>query len=657
MWVIVVIGIIAALPVIYDRMKTESSSKKVEIVFDYRDLVDIADFQPKPADFINEQLDKLKQAGVSTMALYDSTLDELQKSRRIMIYSSKDVANLTQSVLPVNENFTYILFTNKEYERTLSPIITETFTSLGIEVSPWTFHGQAGLLLKTSPEDAMLKPMQPDPITMQMLHDKGFIILPRLADTIPYNQAAMEKLFDKYEAMGVKRILFDGDSVKGYNDNAKMNSLAAFAEVLNKHGIGIAAIENLKKPQLGFNKLAYLTHYNVVRLYSLSDADASLDVDTIADRFALATKDRNIRMLYLNAGPTRDLTKAEISNPLDNLIKSLDEPGASIDRIKQNGFELGQAEPFKVVDSSWQRYLKLIVAGAGVAFVALCISYFIPGITLIAFVLGLVGSSGLFLLSSHVFEQALALFVAISGPTIAMVLAVRKVRKVSERSPNLPAGKRLAHAVVLFITTSLTSLMAVPYVIALLNNVTYQLRLDQFRGVSLLHAAPIGLVALYIFLYRGKSVTSEIRKVLRMPITVLWVIAVAVIGVIGLYYLSRTGNNGTVSPLEMSFRSFLENTFHVRPRTKEFLMGHPLFVAGVFVALKYRRAIIVLIIGAIGQLSMVDTFAHIHTPVILSIIRDFLGMGLGLIIGLIFVGVLQIAERCWHRWSPRLLKP
>jgi hypothetical protein len=168
--------------------------------------------------------------------------------------------------------------------------------------------------------------------------------------------------------------------------------------------------------------------------------------------------------------------------------------------------------------------------------------------------------------------------------------------------------------------------------------------------VSLLHIVPIGLVALYIFLYgTGDSVLGNTKRILSMPLTVMWIVAIGIIGAAGMYYLTRTGNAGQVSGLELTFRSVLENTFGVRPRTKEFLLGHPLFFAGIFLALRYRWAMVLLIAGTIAQLSMVDTFAHIHTPLLLSIIRIFLGLGIGVLIGLVIIVAWQIGEMIWTR--------
>lgn len=655
LWILVVLGVAAALPVGYDRLQTESTAKNVEFVFDYRDLVDISVYQAHPQDFISEQLDRLKEAGVSSMALFESTLDEFVKSRRITVYDGQQVADLTGNVTPTNDNYTYITFNTDESKNQIKPIIEETFKRIDIPVRSWTFKDLDGLILETPKANAYLKPMTQDPITIAMLRERGFTIVPRLSDSLPYDQAYMERLMSYFADNGVKRVLFDGESVRGFNDNEDMESLEAFGELLNKYNIGLTAIENIKKPQKGFEKLAYLTDYNVVRIYSLSERDASLKVDVISDRFVLASKDRNIRMFYLNAEPLRDSTKASITDPINNLIESLTEPGNAIKDIEKNGFTIGQAEPFKVKDSSMQRYFKIGALIGSVALIALMISYFIPFLTIPAFVLGLIGSAGLYVLNAELMEQALALGTSISGPTVAMILAIRKVNVASRTFTDISTGRRLTHAIVLFLKTTILSLAAVPLVIALLNNVTYMLVLDQFRGVNLLAMAPMLLTAIYVLLYRGgKATRSGVTSLLKTPINIAMVIAAGILGVAGMYYLSRTGNAGQVSSIEMAFRSFLENTFGVRPRNKEFLFAHPIMLLGLFLSFKYRHAAYLLIFGAMGQLSIVGTFTHIHSPIYISAVRGLLGLVLGLILGLVAILVWQLAERIWKRWSPLL---
>lgn len=649
LWLIVIIGLIASLPVAVQRVQTEQTADRVELVFDYRDLVDISGYQTDPAAYVDEQLDRLKEMGIQSVAMYESTLSELKNARRITIYNSNDAAMLQRKVVNPKENFTYILFQTPEDEAGLAPMITKTFQDQGIPVKVWSFDGKQGLVLETTLENAVMKSMSPDPIAMKKLHEKGFTIVPRLSDSMPFDEDLVEEQLAMFEELGVTRILFDGDAVKGYSEDASMGSLSIFAELLNKHGIGIASIEGLKAPQKGFTKLAYLTDYNVVRIHSISEEESFNSPKVLGDRLALAAKDRNIRMFYLNAAAKRDISKSTLIDSLDNLEQTLIGSGKGIAKIEDNGFTMGTAKPFDVVDSGWQRYAKLVAVIGAVAFIALLLSYFVPYVMLPAFVLGLIGAAGLIVLKPHLAEQALALGVSISAPTIAMVVAIRRI----EMSPVVTGfGKRLGLVSALFARTSLISLMAVPFIIALLNNITYSLVLDQFRGVSLLHFAPIALTALYVFLYRGKSVFSEAKRWLMMPFTLLWVVGGIVVAAAGYYYMSRTGNGGSASSIEMMLRTFLENTFGVRPRNKEFLFAHPLFLVGAFIAFRYRIGQFILIAAVMGQLSMVDTFAHIHTPIIISLVRTVLGLGLGFIFGVIAVCVWYLIERCWDKWQP-----
>ena len=56
---------------------------------------------------------------------------------------------------------------------------------------------------------------------------------------------------------------------------------------------------------------------------------------------------------------------------------------------------------------------------------------------------------------------------------------------------------------------------------------------------------------------------------------------------IALYvYVSRTGNTGTATAFERSFRQFLDNVLGVRPRTKEFLIAYPVLLALYTMAIK-----------------------------------------------------------------------
>ncbi|CAM3695598.1 DUF5693 domain-containing protein [Cohnella lubricantis] len=658
LWVVVLIGLVGTLPLIYARMQTEASAKKVEFVMDYRDLLQASMTQPDPQSYVDKQLTLLKSAGVNAMSVYESTLEELVWAGEVSVFGAQQAAMLEGKLPQVGDNRTYLLFNKPEDEVVYRPMIEAAFAAEG--VSGWSAQGRDGLLIGTSPDYATMRAMQPNPLAIQKLRDLGFLIVPRLSDRLPYNDEEIGRWIDSFKANGVTRIIFDGDAVTGYSNQAAQGSLNLFAERLKQAGIGIGAIENLKAPQKGFGTLSKLLDYDVVRVHSVSEAEMSAaNPSTLADRFLLAVKDRNLRMIYLNAMAAKDVSKGQINVPIDTIAKSLAGPDGAIKQIGEFGFVPGEAHAFDVHKAPVEKLWKALAILGAVALIALTIGLFIPAILVPVTIIGLIGGAGVLALSSSLLDQALALATAIAAPTAAMALLIRWLRTKHDRKDALPrsAWARLGGAILLYVRTSVISVFAVPFVIALLNDITYELVLQQFRGVSLLHLAPIALVALYAVLYGyGSSVRANVVNLLKQPITVLWVAVIAVVGAMGMYYLSRTGNGGAASGLELQFRSFLESTFGVRPRTKEFLLGHPIFLVGLFIALRYRWGLVLIVAATIGQLSMVDTFAHIHTPVYLSAMRDLLGLALGGAIGLVGIAVWRIVEVLWQRYGSAAIR-
>jgi hypothetical protein len=150
---------------------------------------------------------------------------------------------------------------------------------------------------------------------------------------------------------------------------------------------------------------------------------------------------------------------------------------------------------------------------------------------------------------------------------------------------------------------------------------------------------------------------GKAQRILASKISVLWVICAVVIGAVGMYYLSRTGNEGSASSLEMVFRNFLENTLGVRPRNKEFLFAYPALVFGIYLCLKRHMAgLYLMIVSAIGPASSIGSFTHLHTPLYISFIRVLLGVGLGAIFGLILIVAWELVVRGWKKWVIPLSK-
>ncbi|GKU76914.1 DUF5693 family protein [Paenibacillus sp. L3-i20] len=681
LWVITLIGVLAALPLGVQRMTMEKSSNNIEYVFDYRDLVEVSELQSSPQQFLDKQLKLLKDSGVTTMAVYESSLRELMQAGRLTYYNEKDAALLQGKLPDKRSNNTYILFHGaEEYER-IAPIVRDAYDRMGVAHREWSYQDRKGMIIEQSLSAAILKTMDFDPMSLEAIKNAGFRILPRFSDrVVPFDGVRTDAQLARLKEYGVTRLLFDGDQAKGTANQSDLQSLDSFGALLNKYDIGLTTIENLKEPQKGINKLAYLTNYNVARLYSLSAEDSEKMTQAgIADRFLLAAKDRNIRMFFLNTQLLASTDTGLLTNSIEKLAFAMGGENGVVSKLTEGGFPSGEVKPFVSENASWEKPLRGIVALGAIALITLLVAAFIPHVALLVFAIGLVGSAGLYVLNSSLMEQALALGAAVSAPTLGIIWVMNRIysRTIGERRmvggdqwnvggatleqegstqwifPNVSIGRRIGITLNWFIVATCITFIAVPLVFGLLNNITYSLVLEQFRGVSVLHLAPILLVAIYVFLYEGsdgRGVIGRAIRLLKQPITLLWVLAVAVLGAVGYYYLSRTGNTGQVSGIELLIRNWLESTVGVRPRFKEFMLGHPPLILGLFLAIRYRAAWVLIIVGTLGQLTMVSTFTHIHTPLYISIIRVLLGLGIGLVIGAIFIGAWIVLEGAWRKW-------
>ena len=113
------------------------------------------------------------------------------------------------------------------------------------------------------------------------------------------------------------------------------------------------------------------------------------------------------------------------------------------------------------------------------------------------------------------------------------------------------------------------------------------------------------------------------------------------------YYIYRTGNSATTSSAELAFRNFLENTLVIRPRTKEMIVGWPMLLLFIW-SLRRGMKFLPMVFGlgmTIGLVSVVNTFLHIRTPFLISLLRTGWGVLFGLLIGLALVLLAELIYR------------
>ncbi len=163
---------------------------------------------------------------------------------------------------------------------------------------------------------------------------------------------------------------------------------------------------------------------------------------------------------------------------------------------------------------------------------------------------------------------------------------------------------------------------------------------DMILGVAPLRGVKFQLVAPLLFGLFFLLSQKERNNVMDSNIQVKHLVW----GGLGLFilvflYLSRSGNHPliAVSEGERGLRDAMESLFGARPRFKEFLFAHPLFIWGLLhFKQDFFKGRFFIWLGLIGQISILNTFAHFHTPIEQALLRSFHGCWLGALIALPF---------------------
>jgi hypothetical protein len=189
-----------------------------------------------------------------------------------------------------------------------------------------------------------------------------------------------------------------------------------------------------------------------------------------------------------------------------------------------------------------------------------------------------------------------------------------------------------------------------------LADVRFLLELEIFRGVKLTFILPlllIGIVYLTRFNLFEPQDDRDAGRILRQVINLLnYPVSIKVLllfglGAIGAWiFIGRSGHTAgvPVPDFEIKIRAFLERVMYARPREKEFIIGHPAFLlAALATARQWPRLLhfLLVIAATIGQSTLVETFAHMRTPVMMSFIRGVDGLVLGALVGIVLVVVVH----------------
>jgi hypothetical protein len=243
-------------------------------------------------------------------------------------------------------------------------------------------------------------------------------------------------------------------------------------------------------------------------------------------------------------------------------------------------------------------------------------------------------------------RKLLALAGAIAFATMGVVAIPRAFTQAAPETYRecLLAGLRT------FATATVFALAGALVVVGLVSTPLLMEEIDRFAGVkAVIVLPPILAFAFYIYTRRFGNNPPDARESALAPVRVYQLALLAILGGAAILYIARSGNQGDISPstFELSLRSGLTTLLGVRPRTKEFLIGFPLMMLLPALRLEHKRLVGWLFaIGiAIGTSDVVDTFSHLHTPLVASLTRVFNGAVIGIVIGALAIAVYRLLER------------
>lgn len=624
--VIISLGVACALLGLQARMAAEGDSKTAAVLVDLNQVIDVAQKNNQPL----EQVLTKFSSHIDGVVYKEKNLADLEAQGVGTLKTGLEMQMLYPSAASrINSKWNYLIFQDAiSMERVVNHI--EAKCSVETVCEPLSGAGLPPYVLGTSAVKADLSAMGFgfDAAELEILRELDLAIVPQIRSWDPFTPDGLALVLGELTHNQVIAIAFNDANLPGVSDTTTWaDTRALIAAYLQERNLPIVAIEF--SAQKGIESLASAMDYQVLRLHSIVEKDmATMQEQKAVDRFQLATSERNISLIMVRFFPKTNVdTNIDY---LDHITAAMAQKGVlrGIPTVHMTGIA---PSPLTIATAI------LAVAACGYLLLA-AIGW--RRIGLVGAVLGAAGLLGLLAIGQQAIVQKITAFGAVVlFPTLSLWLLV----------PRTP----LSWYQCIFRTIEITafSLLGAVLMAGVLSQSSYMLHIHQFMGVKLAHALPILLVlgGFFLFAERDKHWLVKIKEVMDSSISVKYAaLCVVALGVVAIF-LMRTGNDAvTVSDLEISIRSWLDNLLYVRPRTKEFLLGQPFLMLLCYVGYK-KEYLPFLLVATIGQVSLVNTFAHIHTPVFISVLRTLNGLWIGIVIGLIFIVGWAMVMKIWGK--------
>ena len=673
--IIIGVGLFAALIIAGQRYFVESVNTQVDLAVDYKNVVDLAEREGLELDDV---LRMTKEAGITSLAIYDSTLERLGWQGKVFTLAGSEIlANYQTGTLTndlwrqtiefglVAPNRVYVIGGDLEsYNDTKEAL----FQRLGTErVKIFSVGGIEVIEVKAQSGDLMKMPLGLPHDEMNKARAFGFNILARPMNFAKCTAENVQFFFNRIEHYPISEIVFDGPAVLGAS-----NFLDLTAANFRQRNLTFGVIEHFSQlkfyPQLGMEYLAQaIGKDKIARLYAIpKDEQPKLEMSAAINRWSTTDRERNIRinLLRIYEKPEPEMTLLETNMKYFREVRAV---------LEGDGFTFGKASTFSNYYPNVILRV-LVIAGvvaAGILYLSLISRRFnrnrkfqlqlFAVLFIIATIPLLMGAGGKVRILAAFMSANLFPALAIIWQLDLLRVIQYKIRvknRAMRLKDNLSTLQLVLTSAFALLITGMLSMTGAAYLSGALSDVSYFLEFEIFRGIKLTFVLPLILVAV-AFLQRFNIVdevrnsvpaTQQIKELLDKSVSVKALLALMIVMGAFVVLIARSGHTSgmPVSGLEIKIRNLLEQIFYARPRSKEIFFGHPAFMLAFAAFLKKFPKVIcfaLVMAATVGQSSMVETFAHMRTPIFMSFMRGIDGLIPGAIIGAVLIVFLQIFSK------------
>lgn len=677
--IVLCLSIVSAILISVIRWRVEAGNRRVEMACDYGELSQLC---LQWGYDIDAFLLELKETGINSIAIEEETLERLSSEGRLTLITGEEVKK-SQYLAPVQsiflkdlikqdiEKYTFIVTSDFGLGEKIERMLVEKLGRKKVNRTERNWHERPVMVLSLYGMDEREISHLGIGFSTEKIEgiaNYGLRAILLLTNSPVISEVSIQALFSTVtDWRNISAVIFSGDSILGYPD-----FLDSVRRELDIEGVKLGIVEFLNQDGLG--EVTKNLYQKIVRVHSISPEEivaikqgGGIEVSRLITRFRRAVKERNVRLLYIRlpfiSGSSENL---QIQSNLDYIrgIKAA---------ILGSNFKIGFSQPFTPLPASLN-LLRLPIFLI-VLILPLWLISFHRSVSLSFYYFYLFASLALILFfwQEKLFIQTVALIAALSFPLLALTFGL-----LLPESSILRTHKQgnILRAVLFFLKVTITTIFGGLLIACLLSRLDFMLKVHQFRGVKVSFILPLIMGLFLLSGWREQSLKEKglirfyvgrVSEFLSRKVEFRHLLILSILVLAGIVLLLRSGNypGPFLWEIESRAREILEKLLIVRPRIKEFFIGHPLMVLGIYLYLKGgsrnlqvaqfgKEENLVLktgnwqsfvILGLIGQVSIINSFCHAHTPLVISLARTINGIWLGIIIGVLLVSIVRRSTR------------